>query len=246
MKHKWLERAGDFVLGKGFYIVLFLCVATIGISGYYLIQSVAGTPQVEPVTGNPSVVLPDSSAGHAPPDEGAASGTGERPRLSEQAAPESETSQPSRETQAPVELAVEPAPEVYTWPASGEIIRDYALETLSYDATMQDWRTHSGLDIAAALGDNVLALRGGTVTEVYEDDMMGVTVVVDHGDGMVSRYSNLAQETVAQPGDQVDSGAILGKVGQTALAESAQPEHVHVSLTVDGSEVNPADYLPQR
>ena len=45
MKRTLLEKLGDFVLGKGFYIVLFLCVATIGISGYYLIQTLtpAGT-----------------------------------------------------------------------------------------------------------------------------------------------------------------------------------------------------------
>ena len=39
MKRNRLEKLGDFVLGKGFYIVLFLCVAAIGISGYYLFSS---------------------------------------------------------------------------------------------------------------------------------------------------------------------------------------------------------------
>ncbi|MFR4561461.1 MAG: hypothetical protein ACLT5P_09805 [Flavonifractor plautii] len=43
MKRNRLEKLGDFVLGKGFYIVLFLCVAAIGISGYYLIRSVSGS-----------------------------------------------------------------------------------------------------------------------------------------------------------------------------------------------------------
>ena len=50
MKRNRLEKLGDFVLGKGFYIVLFLCVAAIGISGYYLIRSVSGSePAQEPV-----------------------------------------------------------------------------------------------------------------------------------------------------------------------------------------------------
>lgn len=47
MKRNRLEKLGDFVLGKGFYIVLFLCVAAIGISGYYLIRSVSGSEPVE-------------------------------------------------------------------------------------------------------------------------------------------------------------------------------------------------------
>ena len=64
MKRSLLNKLGDFVLGKGFYIVLFLCVATIGISGYYLVRSVSTDPEgaMEPVTGNPTVVLPDQSA----------------------------------------------------------------------------------------------------------------------------------------------------------------------------------------
>ena len=58
-----IQRLGDFMLGKGFYIVLFLCVATIGISGYYLLNSIAGDMGgTSPVTGNPTVVLPDSEA----------------------------------------------------------------------------------------------------------------------------------------------------------------------------------------
>ena len=42
----FLKRIGDFALGKGFYIVLFLCVATIGISGYYLLRSVVGSSEL--------------------------------------------------------------------------------------------------------------------------------------------------------------------------------------------------------
>ena len=70
MKRNLFQKLGDFVLGKGFYIVLFLCVAAIGISGYYLIRTVTGGSQPsEPVTANPTVTLPDSSAQEAPPTQ---------------------------------------------------------------------------------------------------------------------------------------------------------------------------------
>ena len=54
------KKLGDFALGKGFYIVLFLCVAAIGISGYYLLQTAvtdAGTP-AQPAGGDASVTVP--------------------------------------------------------------------------------------------------------------------------------------------------------------------------------------------
>ena len=56
MKKPFSERFGDFMAGKGFYIVLFLCVAAIGISGYYLFSSL--TPDQDPSTavGGPAQV----------------------------------------------------------------------------------------------------------------------------------------------------------------------------------------------
>ena len=62
MKHNRLGKLGEFVLGKGFYIVLFLCVAAIGISGYFLIDFVNVEEESKSVTANPSITLPDSSA----------------------------------------------------------------------------------------------------------------------------------------------------------------------------------------
>ena len=62
------KKLGDFALGKGFYIVLFLCVATIGISGYYLLQTaVDNTGIAEPAGGDASVTLPEQGETEAPP-----------------------------------------------------------------------------------------------------------------------------------------------------------------------------------
>ena len=56
------RKLGDFAMGKGFYIVLFLCVATIGISGYYLLKTVVNdTRATAPVGGDASVTIPDQS-----------------------------------------------------------------------------------------------------------------------------------------------------------------------------------------
>ena len=63
MKNRsFLNKLGDFAMGKGFYIVLFLCIATIGISGYYLLKTVVNdTRATAPAGGNASVTLPDQS-----------------------------------------------------------------------------------------------------------------------------------------------------------------------------------------
>ena len=211
MKRPWTERLGDLVLGRGFYIVLVLCVAAMGVSGYYLMRSASGMAGEDPaksVTGTASVPAPNGGAAQTKPDP-------------------------------------KPAPAVYTWPVKGEVLRTFSVETLSYDATMRDWRAHAGLDISAVEGTLVSAMRGGTIHDVYDDDMMGTTVVIDHGDGMVSAYSGLAAKPPVSTGDQVDAGSTIGSVGKPPLGESALTPHLHLSLAVDGVDTDPLEYLPQ-
>ncbi|MGE4275561.1 MAG: peptidoglycan DD-metalloendopeptidase family protein, partial [Lawsonibacter sp.] len=236
------QKLGDFVLGKGFYIVLFLCVATIGISGYYLIRTMNHQGEaVEPAGGSASVVLPDSEANG--PDPAGSLPTVQDDILDNQSA-QTVIPQTSEQPGAPAsvkqtETETKPIAEVYTWPVKGEILRDFSVETLSPDPTLGDWRTHGGLDIAAAMGVEVLAMGSGTVTEVYEDGLMGTTVVIDHGNGLSTTYCNLAGQPTVEPGDPVETGTIIGTVGDTAIAESGVASHLHLEAWLNGEPVDP-------
>ena len=118
------------MLGKGFYIVLFLCVAAIGISGYYLIRTVTGGSQPsEPVTANPTVTLPDSSAQKAPSTQPLEEETPEE----EPPAPavQEDDPQPVKEpTQEEVSAQPEYKEVVYTWPVKGQVLRTFTAEAL--------------------------------------------------------------------------------------------------------------------
>ncbi len=245
------KRVGDFAMGKGFYIVLFLCVATIGISGYYLLKTaVGGIQSTQPAGGSASVTIPDQSGVKAP-------AAPSKPEVTLPAPVETPVKQP---TPAPAAQPDDPEPlkdqtpepdttsgqtisKVFTWPVRGAVLRDYSVETLSLDPTMGDWRTHSGLDIAAANGVKVLSISAGTVEQVYNDMLMGTTVVVDHGGGLQSWYCNLDSETAVQPGDSVDIGSELGTVGGSAMAEVGEEPHLHLETLLNGQPVDPRDYL---
>jgi murein DD-endopeptidase MepM/ murein hydrolase activator NlpD len=110
---------------------------------------------------------------------------------------------------------------------------------------MLDWRTHEGLDLAASAGTRVLATAAGTVSAVYEDELMGMTVVIDHGDGLESVYSNLGTVPNVEVGDSVYTGDIIATVGETASAESGRDAHLHFAMYLDGQPVDPEDYLPE-
>jgi murein DD-endopeptidase MepM/ murein hydrolase activator NlpD len=227
---------GDFVAGKGFYIVLFLCVAAIGISGYYLFSTLGSSGTEVAADGPASVVVtPAPSPAAAVPTVSPSPS----PSPSPSAAPA-----PSAAATPTPEPSSASAPSVFTWPVRGEVLSDFSLEVLAYDETMGDWRTHSGIDISASLGAQVGAIASGTVEQVYDDDLMGTTVVIDHGDGLESRYSNLASTPTVSVGDAVSPGSVIGSVGETALAEHTRAAHLHLEVTQDGLAVDPANYLP--
>ena len=131
-------------------------------------------------------------------------------------------------------------------PLEGTVTKKYSMNALVYSSTMKDYRTHSGVDIAASVGTNVLAISAGTVQGVYDDDLMGTCVVVDHGDGLTSTYCNLSAKPTVSEGDTVSTGTVLGVVGETAIAESSRPSHLHLEMAQDGKAVDPVSYLPQR
>ena len=128
-------------------------------------------------------------------------------------------------------------------PLSGETVAEFAVDCLGYNETTRDWRTHHGVDIAADAGTNVCAAADGKVYSVYEDEALGTTVVITHDGGYTTKYASLSEEVSVSPGDSVTLGQAIGTVGTTALLENSLAPHVHFSVTCNGTDVDPAEFL---
>ena len=94
---------------------------------------------------------------------------------------------------------------------------------------------HAGIDIAASTGSPVSATGAGTVRFAGFSGNYGLLVVVDHGDGVESRYAHLSRLGVQQ-GQAIAKGHILGLVGSTG--RSTGP-HLHYELRANGRPLNP-------
>ena len=143
----------------------------------------------------------------------------------------------------PTPQPVDAAPTSWLWPVYGTIETPHSVDALLYDTTMGDWRTHTGVDIAADLGAYVMASADGTVTDIREDPLYGTTVVISHGGGYESVYANLAALPTVEIGDTVSAGDTIGAVGTTAICESGQVYHLHYEMYCDGVSVDPQEYL---
>ena len=96
-------------------------------------------------------------------------------------------------------------------------------------------RAHAGIDLAAPAGSPVAAAYDGRVLSADWAGSYGLLVVLDHGDGLQTRYAHLSRLMVAS-GQQVRQGDLIGLVGSTG--RSTGP-HLHYELRRNGIPVNP-------
>ncbi len=107
---------------------------------------------------------------------------------------------------------------------------------------------HGGIDIAASLGDAVLSLGSGTVAYAAEQGEYGNLVVVNHANGLQSRYGQLKTIQVSA-GQTVDRTTVLGTVGQTGIP-SAEAPHLHFEMRLNSAlgwvAQDPMPFLSER
>jgi len=264
------RRTKSVVSGKGFYAALAACLVVTCAAGWAVISSsrskTSGFPVQsdvltsrgeEPSTGSGlfvfseapeySPVISDSVSEEKPhPEE---TRVPSEPDYEEPEIASPETSEEADAPETPVFETLEfdeSLPAFYAWPLKGSIDTPFSVNALVYDITMNDWRTHNGIDISAAAGAKVSAVADGTVSRVYNDDMYGTTVTISHSGGLESTYSNLAAAPTVSEGDAVAVGDVIGSVGNTALAESGMGSHLHLAFRLNGVPVDPRDYLSEQ
>ena len=232
--------------GKGYYIALIACLAAVGISGYVFVK-----------TARESAVETNAAATISPAvteSVSAAPGTSATPTPSATAtakpkeAATDEMGDSYEETIGDAVIATDEdtaAGQIVLWPITGDVIATFSQDTLSYSQTMADWRTHEGLDIAAPAGELVSAAQAGTVSAIYDDDYLGTVVILSHEDDMSTLYANLAETPSVAVGDTVYAGQVIGQIGNTALCEVADPDHLHFEVFSAGEAVDPLAYLNQ-
>lgn len=121
----------------------------------------------------------------------------------------------------------------YIWPLSGGY-------TITSKFGSRWGRQHEGIDLGCSVGSDVLAADGGVVTYSGYNGSYGYLIIVDHQNGMETRYAHNSELLVSE-GDEVFQGQHIAESGNTG--RSTGP-HLHFEIRVNGTAKNPLNYLP--
>jgi murein DD-endopeptidase MepM/ murein hydrolase activator NlpD len=125
----------------------------------------------------------------------------------------------------------------FIWPTAGPITSYYGLRLHPILGT---YRMHYGLDIGAPYGQSIYAADSGVVIFANWMGGYGLTLIIDHGDGLSTLYAHTS-DILVNVGDAVNQGQVVAKVGSTGYSTGP---HLHFEVRVNGEPQNPLNYLP--
>ena len=113
-----------------------------------------------------------------------------------------------------------------------------------HNKTLNSYYFHKGVDFAAEVGAEVVAVDDGVVESVYKSDLLlGTEIVVKHEDGLKSVYRFVNEVEGLKAGDSVARGQVIATVAEANGNEYKDGAHLHCEILKDGASVDPATSL---
>ena len=228
-----------------FYIALCCCVIVVGAIGYFRSSTLITDEQVQtdsetplPIARAMPSIVPLPEPDQLPVFENEI--VTENKSIDNYvptAAPITEDNPDIAEVNAPAQ-----ASRGLVMPVNGEILAVYSSEP-SYNKILGDWRTHSGIDIAANEGSEVVSAADGEVKSVRET-VYGTEVTVSHSDGFETIYTQIIASGAIAPGKNLRQGDVIGTVAASKGEEVTEP-HLHFSVKKEGKYCDPTEALAQ-
>ncbi len=245
----------------GFYIILFICVCVVAISAVMVSKRNLNEDNPDNLSDYEDLIIIDEKEEASLESSKMEDEIVEAEQiLEEREAKENEYYESSQETMAEIgeeeiekgnEVDLEFVEDEYTpessegmmAPVVGNIITHFTKDSLVYSETLEEWTAHKGIDISAKEGSPVVAALSGTISEVYDDRLWGKVIIIDHGDGLLTKYANLSTTEMVQEGAKVNKGDKISEVGSSASIEMMMEPHIHFEVIKDGVSVDPMDYI---
>ncbi len=143
----------------------------------------------------------------------------------------------SQETQPVLSLNVQ-SPKIVYPVDNNTIIKEFSDEKPVYSKTYGDWRSHQGTDFKAEPGSDVKSITSGTVTDIYDDQLYGTTVVISHDQNFTAYYSGLDENICVAKGQKVNPEEKIGFTNKIPC-ESLDEPHLHFMINQNNKFIDP-------
>ncbi len=141
------------------------------------------------------------------------------------------------------EQTTKAAPTSYVLPLGTDMGKDFSRGVPVYNDVMADWRTHDGIDFNGAYGDGVKAIADGYIRDIYTDEIMGPTVVIDHGGEVIATYCGVEASEDLKKGMHVDKCDKIGILSTIPSESDADFPHLHLEISIDGEICDPLEVM---
>lgn len=197
-------------------------------------------------TESPSIIVKEDSQEKKKPEQTSETKTSAK-KENEKNSNDNETSEKSSENdkQSKNEYVFFDDSKEMSWPLAGQIVMDYSMETAIYDKTLDQYRTNDSVCISGNVGDDITASAEGKVKSVSQDKENLTSVVIEHGNGWLSTYSQLQNNVLVKEGDIVDEGAVIGNLSEPSYKSSLLGPHLEFKVMHNDGCTDPKMVLSQ-
>ena len=216
-------RITTFFRRNAVYIVLAFCILAVGLSMTLVIVN-NGRDSISQE--KPPIV------NNGPVDETPSNGNVKDPSVDD------------KPVDNPEDIPSEPVVSVISFimPVDTSNYKEYS-ETMVFNQTLGRFSSHTAMDFFADEGSPVFAVYDGNVESVEKTLLDGVTIVINHGDGLKTVYNSLLDGDSVTVGQTVSQGDVIGLVSVSNRQEYKDGAHLHFEVALDGVNVNPLNYL---
>lgn len=128
------------------------------------------------------------------------------------------------------------------WPVDGAVILDYSMDKTIYFTTLDQYKYNPAVIISGNVNDQVKAAASGKITDISTNEVTGLTVTMDLGDGYTAVYGQM-KEVPYEVGAYLEAGNSIGFVSEPTKYYSMEGSNLYFAMEKDGTPLDPVDYF---
>ncbi len=132
------------------------------------------------------------------------------------------------------------------WPVSGSVVMNYSVDRVIYDVTLDQYRTNDNICISGSVGQPVVAAADGVVVDIKTTREDGNTIVIEHGNGWSTTYSQLQSDMLVSVGDVISAGQEIGYIANPSIYSVLLGNHLEFKVAKDNETIDPNMILVQK